>query len=269
MNIFKGRNLVVATKHKKERVIAPLLETALGVSCYVPENFDSDELGTFTGEVERLDDPLATVRKKCLRAMELTNCDLAVASEGSFGSHPDIFFVPADDEFIKARELSTETNFDAELINTETNLLAFANAVMFPSHAIILRKAKDNFEGIVKGITDKDLLLQTFYKFKETCAEVYAETDMRAMYNPTRMKVIEKAALKLVEKINSACPQCNTPGFDVLEVRQGLLCSLCLSATLSTISYIYKCLKSKYSKEEMYPNKKTTEDPMYCDICNP
>jgi hypothetical protein len=31
-------------------------------------------------------------------AMKL-NCDLGVASEGSFGSHPSIFIASADDEF--------------------------------------------------------------------------------------------------------------------------------------------------------------------------
>jgi hypothetical protein len=98
--MFQDRKLIIATKHEKEKVIAPLLERALGVSCYVDENFDTDMLGTFTGEVERELDPIATARKKCLTAMELSNCDLGVASEGSFGPHPSMFFVNADDEFL-------------------------------------------------------------------------------------------------------------------------------------------------------------------------
>ena len=120
--MFKGRKLLIATKHEKEKVIAPILEKELGVSWFVINDFDTDELGTFTGEIERKDDPIITARKKCLLAIELTNCDLAVASEGSFGPHPTIYFVPADDEFllffdkkndleIIVRELSTETNF--------------------------------------------------------------------------------------------------------------------------------------------------------------
>lgn len=62
-------------------------------------------------------------------AMELANCDLAVASEGSFGPHPTIYFVHADDEFllfidkkndleIIVRELSTVTNFNGSEIKT-------------------------------------------------------------------------------------------------------------------------------------------------------
>lgn len=53
MNSFSQRKLVIATKHHKEKVIAPLIEKVLGVECFVGKNFDTDTLGTFTGEVER------------------------------------------------------------------------------------------------------------------------------------------------------------------------------------------------------------------------
>ena len=98
--MFSGRKLLIATKHQKEKAIAPFLEKELGVKCFVAENFDTDILGTFTGEVERKDDPITTARNKCLIAMELNHFDLAIASEGSFGSHPSIFFVHADEEII-------------------------------------------------------------------------------------------------------------------------------------------------------------------------
>ena len=54
--MFEGRKLLIATKHKKEIVIAPILEKELGVTCFVAPDLDTDELGTFTGEVERRDD---------------------------------------------------------------------------------------------------------------------------------------------------------------------------------------------------------------------
>ena len=100
MEIFEGRRLVIATKHHKETVIAPLLEQHLGVQCFVPNDFDTDALGTFTGEVARKEDALSTARQKCLLAMQKTNCDLGIASEGSFGPHPSIFMAHADNEFL-------------------------------------------------------------------------------------------------------------------------------------------------------------------------
>ena len=34
--MFKGRKIIIATKHKKEKVIAPLLEKKLGLKCVIP-----------------------------------------------------------------------------------------------------------------------------------------------------------------------------------------------------------------------------------------
>jgi ribosomal protein S27AE len=278
--MFQDRKLIIATKHEKEKVIAPLLERALGVSCFVDENFDTDMLGTFTGEVERELDPIATARKKCLTAMELSNCDLGVASEGSFGPHPSMFFVNADDEFlifidkknnleIIVRELSTATNFNGKEIKNEEELLDFASAINFPTHGLILRKTKSDNDNIIKGITNLNRLKEAFTELLDKFKTVYAETDMRAMYNPSRMKVIEAATQKLITKINSLCPQCSQPGFGITDAKRGLACSLCGLPTQSTLSYIYVCQQCEYTKEEMYPHKKTTEDPMYCDYCNP
>jgi len=278
--MFQDRKLIIATKHEKEKVIAPILEKALGVSCIVHDQFDTDLLGTFTGEIEREHDPIATARQKCLMAMELTNCDLGIASEGSFGPHPSMFFVNADDEMlifidkknnieIIVRELSTETNFNGKEIKTEEELMAFAELVNFPSHGLILRKAKEQNSDIIKGINSINQLKEAFKKLNGESNSVYVETDMRAMYNPSRMNVIEAATKKLVDKINSLCPQCNMPGFGITEVKKGLICSLCSAPTNSTLSYIYVCKHCEFSKEEMYPNKKITEEPMYCDNCNP
>ena len=280
LTMFKDRKLVIATKHEKEKVIAPLLEKALSVSCFVNENFDTDILGTFTGEIERELDAIATARKKCLLAMELSNCDLGIANEGSFGPHPSMFFVNADDEFlifidkknnfeIIARELSTATNFNGGEIKTEKELLAFAEAANFPSHGLILRKAKDDNNEIIKGITEINHLKAAFHKLFDKHESVYAETDMRALYNPSRMKVIEAATQKLIIKINTLCPQCNKPGFGITDAKRGLACALCGSPTNSTLSYLYVCQHCKYTKEEMYPHKKATENPMYCNYCNP
>jgi hypothetical protein len=174
--MFKNRLLVIATKHYKEKVIAPVFENEFGVKCFVPQDFDTDEWGTFSGEVERLNDPITTARTKCLEAMKAAKVDLAIASEGSFGPHPTIFFVSADDELtlfidkknnleIVARELSTETNFNVTDIKTEAELMEFAKNAKFPSHGLIIRKSSNELKEIVKGITNKEQLKSTFNFF--------------------------------------------------------------------------------------------------------
>ncbi|MEY3238368.1 MAG: hypothetical protein RI883_2469 [Bacteroidota bacterium] len=278
--MFEGRPLIIATKHEKEKVITPIIEKELGVKCFIDPKFDTDKFGTFTGEIDRNEDPIITARLKCLLAMELTNCDLAVASEGSFGPHPTISFVPADDEFllfidrkndleIIVRELSTETNFNGSVIKTENELKEFASNAYFPSHGLIIRKSKDGFEDIIKGITNEEQLKTAFNKLITKYGTAYLETDMRALYNPTRMKLIGRVAEKLAEKINTSCPVCKVPGFGITDRKKGLLCQQCNFPSQSTLSFIYTCQKCTYQKEEKYPNGKQTEDPMYCDICNP
>lgn len=278
--MFLKRKLLIATQHGKEKVIAPIIEQELGVICFVTPSFDTDNFGTFTGEIERKEDAIKTAKNKCLAAMEIANCDMGLASEGSFGSHPFIYYVPSDEEFllfidkkndleIIVRELSTETNFNAAEINSERELKAFANGAQFPSHGLIIRKSKDDFSEVKKGITNWETLLTAYHHFSKIDDSCYVETDMRALYNPTRMKVIEKAAIKLIEKIKSLCPKCASPGFAIKEVKTGLPCELCSFPTRSTISYIYTCLKCNNTKEDVYPHGKTKEDPLYCDVCNP
>lgn len=278
--MFTGRRLLIATKHKKEAVLSPLLEAALGVRCFTDERLDTDELGTFTGEVSRLDDPLTTARKKCERGMALTGCDLAVASEGSFGAHPSLVFVPGNDEIlllvdkknnieIMGRAISTETNFGGAWVANIGELKEFARRVQFPSHALIVRESEKGVSTLTKAIMSWPLLEERVKELIEKQEKAYVETDMRAMYNPSRMKVIAKAAEQLLEKLASHCPACDCPGFSITSAEAGLPCQLCGSPTRSPLLYNYRCQRCAFEKKEEFPAGKKTEDPMYCDICNP
>jgi hypothetical protein len=278
--MFKGRKLIIATKHEKEKVIAPILKKELGVKCFVALNFDTDELGTFTGEIERKDDPVSTARNKCLIAMKQNNCDLAIASEGSFGPHPTIGFINADDEIllfidkknnleIFSRQVSTKTNFNGSEIKSYKELQQFAKSVKFPTHGIILRKSKYFKDDIYKGITNELELKTVHDNLKNKYGSVYAETDMRALFNPTRMDVIKKATKKLIEKIKTVCPKCTTPGFSITEAKPGLKCENCGFPTRSTLKHILTCNVCNFTEEKMHPHGRVSEDPTYCDICNP
>lgn len=278
--MYPNRNLIIATRHGKERVLKPILERELGVRCIIPEDFDTDVFGTFTGEKERVSAPLSTARQKCLEAMERYGVDLAIASEGSFGPHPGLAFIPADDEIlffmdkvrnqeIWVREISTSTNFSSRVVQSLGELKDWAEKIGFPQHGIILRKSETDLAGIQKGIQDYEILEKAYRLIKKNYGQVFAQTDMRAMHNPRRMEVIALAAGKLVEKIKSVCPACGAPGFGITGVIRGLPCSGCGSPTRSVLHQVYGCTECRH--EEMWPNSqlKTTEDPANCDYCNP
>lgn len=166
--MFEGRKLLIATQHGKEKIIAPIFEKEFGVTCIVNQLFNTDSLGTFSGEIERKKDVIETLRQKCLSSLHHYECDLVIASEGSFGTHPSVFFLPADEEHLMlldvknnleiiATELSTSTNFNGTYVATEQELLEFSSNFQFPSHGIILKSDETNFTKCYKGITNKKI----------------------------------------------------------------------------------------------------------------
>jgi len=173
---FAGRKMAIAAMHGKEAIIGPILKSELGIEIVIPANFDTDTYGTFSGEIDRIVDPVEAGRVKCIAACELTGTDLAIASEGSFGPHPLMFFALADDEIlvlldlrnkleIKARRISTHTNFGGDVFTDWYSAKKFAEASLFPSHSLIIRKSKNNNEDIIKGISTWDVLQGKFEFF--------------------------------------------------------------------------------------------------------
>jgi len=265
---------VIATQHKKEQVIAPLFQE-LGIVPLVLPDFDTDQFGTFAGEVERKQDALSTARLKIQQALTLSGETLGLASEGSFGPHPQMGFVAADEEVlllmdlenqleIAVSKISTNTNYAQQEVSSWPEVEEFASRVKFPSHGIILRTDTT----LKKGITDWQTLKDTFLEIQPSSVSVQAETDMRALFNPTRMKVIEKATTLLINKINSVCPVCSYPGFDIVERKEGLPCLLCQNPTSLTLSVTRGCQHCNHQVENLFPDGEHS-DPMYCHYCNP
>lgn len=278
MNLFSGRNLIIATKHNKEAIIGPRVSKVLGVLPFTSSELDTDQFGTFTGEIERKADAFATARLKCLMAMEKTGCDLAIASEGSFGTHPIYGFISCNEELILlkdkehdleivGRALSTDTNFDGKVCSSENDLIDFAKRTGFPDHALILRNDRDSTEYLFKGITRWDVLFRKFTEITQRYPYAFVETDMRAMYNPRRREVIATATDDMLAKANSTCQTCGMPGFGLTRVVSGLPCEWCLAPTKSPVLFIHSCQSCGCSKE--FPSTKSYESPQYCDSCNP
>jgi hypothetical protein len=283
-SLFANRVGVLATMHQKERVIAPLLERELGIQVVVPENFDTDAFGTFTREIKRPGDQLQAARLKAEKALKLTGETLALASEGTFGPHPAIPYVSCAQEIvilfdkannleIVGEEFSTETNYRHKSATNVEEAYRFSVEAGFPEHGMIVMVSSSSQykDEIIKGITTKEQLIEavTLALSKSPNGKVHIETDMRAMYNPTRMKIIEKATRNLIKKLNQLCPDCSCPGFEVVEKRRGLPCALCNLPTAMTRAVIYQCKKCGFSKEELFPDGLEKADPAQCMYCNP
>ncbi|MGB3652437.1 MAG: DUF6671 family protein [Rivularia sp. (in: cyanobacteria)] len=280
--IFNNRVAVLASMHKKERVIAPLLEKELGVKVRVPQ-IDTDRFGSFTREIERCGSQIEAARLKAEQALLLTGESLGIASEGSFAPHPSLPYISCNREIvilldrennleIIGEELSTDTNHDCIKVRDIEQAFEFAKKIGFPEHGLVvmLSDRPKNSDEIIKGITtEKELIEAINYGLtKSPNGEIHLETDMRAMYNPTRMKNIEKATRNLLEKLNSFCPKCSTPGFDIIQRIPGLPCEWCNTPTILTKATIYKCQKCGFRKEKLFPNGEYA-NPSQCMYCNP
>ena len=273
--LFRGRQLVIATMHGKETVVAPRLGQALGVVCRIAGGLNTDRFGTFSGEIPRTVSPLEAARQKIEEAMRLTGLTLAVASEGSFGPHPQIPFVAADTELlllhdaetgleVLAEVVSTDTNFASGVANSSSDLADFAEKTLFPAHGLILR----NESGILaKGIHDWSVLEALARQVWDQGGTLTVETDMRAMHNPSRMRVIASCAEALTNKLASACPVCHWPGFSITERRPGLPCGQCGLPTRLRQTDVYTCKRCGFRDEKKVSD--AAADPMYCDFCNP
>lgn len=278
--MFEGRSLFIATNHRKDSVIQPILERELNVNCFTLALFDSDQFGTFSGEIERSQSPYDTLKAKCHLGYKLTSCDLVIATEGSFGAHPDLPFCAAHDELIllmdfknnvsfSARILTTETNFQGKKIRNEEELIAFGESIDFPNQAIILRNEEQSMLYLKKGINDWDELTTAFRVCMRKHDNVFVETDMRAMHNPPRMIQIEQLTLKLMAQLKVLCPACEMPGYGVTSVLPGLPCWICETPTSSVLKHVLVCTACQHQEEVYFPNGRQTEEPTFCPACNP
>lgn len=279
---FVGRTLILGTKHKKERVLAPILERELGVRIVVPDNFDTDKFGTFTLDIARKGSQLETARRKAMAVMDLLDADLCLVSEGSFGTHPNIPFVQSNLELvllvdrkhgfeIHGHYRSEETNAASLYVSSVVEAKQFAEEIGFPHHGLVVRRSERSKRDIFKDISSyKDLEEKVSYLLnKFFVKKVYLETDLRAHANPTRMKNIEQAAVDLIKNIKSACPECATPGFAVIDVVRGLPCGGCGQKTDLPLTVVRECQKCKFKHHYPYSESKTYADPGTCGYCNP
>ena len=277
---FRGKVLHMVSRHQKQQYIEPALAGRLGFICNTVSEVDTDLLGTFSGEIARTLSPLESAREKCKRAREFVRDGYLLASEGSFGPHPTLGWVTAGEEWLLfydigesaeviVRDITLDTCFWREAIESEQQCVDFLQKVGFPNQRVIVKSSQEQPEIIVKnGSTSEEIVQNMRYLLKEkgTC---YIETDMRAMFNPTRQQHLAKLAHILADKLNSTCPFCGWYGFSVTSVERGLPCSWCGTPTNSVLNEIYTCKRCDWQQNIKYSQGIQHEDPQYCNQCNP
>ncbi|MEN9232038.1 MAG: hypothetical protein Q6L68_14130 [Thermostichus sp. DG02_5_bins_236] len=268
---------LLATRHGKEAVIAPLLHQHLGI-CVEVVDIDTDQFGTFSRERPRAGDAVATLRLKIASAFQVKEAPLGLASEGSFGPHPQLPWLPWNQEWVMLQDPveglelvgwagSSRTNFSHRRVSTLAEALTFAQQVGFPEHGLIALDDPQQPQVIHKGIQDEETLQAIFQELNVHRRGVHLETDMRAMCNPSRMQVIAAATENLIAKARSYCPACGTPGYWRIRSLSGLPCGNCGAPTPLPKAWVYGCLRCSHTHQE--PVEEPWADPAQCAFCNP
>lgn len=272
---YQGIKAVITTQHAKEKLVAPSL-ARLGIEL-MHYNFNTDSLGTFSGEIPRTSTQRETALQKARIGMKTTGLHYGVASEGSIGADPWVPFINSaiesiawiDDVFgLEIVEFERGTEIIA--VKTEVSSLGelddFLERADFPRHGLIVYPSSKKGP-IYKGIRDLVALEDAISTVTKN-GKAIVESDLRAHMSPSRSEVIERCAEKLACRLAQLCSECGAPGFGTVGNVYGLKCELCGEVVKKAIrGEIHGCAKCDFREEKL--NGKTEVSAAQCERCNP
>lgn len=122
----------------------------------------------------------------------------------------------------------------------------------------------------IKGIADWPALRAAF----DACVsqtsngQVFAELDLRAFANPTRMENMRRATVNLAARLGSCCPQCAAPGYWAAKAVAGLPCALCGAPTPLPKGEVWQCVACDHQESRLKADNERAQ-PEHCQRCNP
>jgi hypothetical protein len=226
---------------------------------------------------------LDAARAKALAAIEATGLELGLGSEGSFGPHPSLPFIPAGTEILLCQDRKRGFEIHEMLVTDRTNYQScnctpgqdirnFLAGARFPTHAVVVSpRAPAGAARIVKGITCPIRLAKAIEQAASASRDGHAlvVTDMRAHLNPTRMVSIRTLATRLARRLATPCPGCAAPGFGIADVVRGLPCGWCGEPTRLVIAELFRCATCGFENQRAVEPGRQTADPGQCQYCNP
>lgn len=274
---YLGQTASFATMHNKESVVGPIFQEWLGIKV-VPAGIDTDQFGTFSGDVARTLSPLDTAIAKAKAAITETGNSLGIASEGTIGPHPLLPISSSDLELM----VFIDTNLDlvihesirsSEVVTARTvflpddDLEPFLVQADFPNHGLIVHAGDGSSGRFIKGITNRSELKAAIAELSGK-GSVVIETDFRASFNPSRMKVIAQCAKLLASRISSQCPSCQVPGWGKIQPLFGVPCQDCGKLVDSVVAANRMgCVKCDHVL--IHEIAQSSAEARFCTVCNP
>lgn len=258
----------ILTQHDKARLIAPILHR-LGWQLSELSSFDTDALGSFSGERPRFMSPYECALRKAAIAAELSGTDIGIGSEGSFSPGPyglGTFNLELLCCVNVAAGWAVTGRFYGPSLAQQWHISTPAQlqqALEKVSAGQFLLVQQGNV--IVKGLSNAEALQQALPLLAN--GAVSLSYDLRAHLSPERQRHIVSAAEDLLLRLNSLCPACDTPGFWPDKTVPGLPCQACGSATGLTLEKQACCQRCQHRVAQRVAQHYA--DPQYCQECNP
>lgn len=237
---YAHQRIGLATIHAKERAFAPPFRRVLDAGIVVAPRIDTDTLGTFSGEIQRQDELVATALVKAEMAFATLDVDCAIASEGSYGPIDRVPLNSGGVEIMAFVDRKRGVRLVETLLTHRTNwrmwrfrpgdplVPAAARALRFPEYGVFVMRNAD-YSQPVKGLATVDEIVAAVDREAARSDDGLALmiADMRAHRNPARMKVLRALGWKLATRLARVCPKCGAPGFGHVDSRRGLPCGGC------------------------------------------
>lgn len=275
---FDQRDVVLVSMHGKAEIIAPVLTPSLGVVITALTQIDTDQFGSFTGEIPRAETQYHTAIAKA-RAGIGQGYTLGIASEGSFFPHPEVPWLTMNQELVvlvdDTHGLVFEgwaTSIDVTVMRQQVHMLAevedFVRRVGFPDQGVLVRYHVDERVQCYKdAVTEAELGAVVTRMWGSGQHDVWLETDLRAHRNPRRRAVIRQATIDLLHNLLRICAQCGAPGVRQVAVVRGLPCAWCGVPTRQPKAVIYACVRCECRTTT--PHGDGAVSPEFCEGCNP
>lgn len=275
---FDDRLVLVASRHGKAEAMQRPMHRLLGVRLWSPPNLDTDQFGTFSGDIARPGPPIDMLRAKIALCRQVHPGPIVIATEGAYGPHPLFGGVAIGREWmmwddaesaltVVELKISMTKYYYAARMSDPSQLNDALIRCGWPVLAVTLH-ASDSGLPSFKGLSEIHDINDALRQFKQMGAnDIVIATDMRAHLHPPRQRTIRHLAAKLARRVCSPCPKCLRFGFGKQGAEKGLPCVECDAPTNQIKGRFRLCEHCDYRHYTWQANGYAA--PGYCPMCNP
>ena len=272
---YRGTTIAVGTRHGKQHQFQPAFREVLGAALHTPPDLDTDQFGTFSGDLPRSGTAIDAARAKTRLAMAVSALPYGLASEASYGpltggwaGHEELLLFCDERWGIEVLEghRTLAVPGTAQQVRDHSEVRA-ALLDGLPDQALIVRPGQGDGP-ISKGVEDAATLRAAVSAAVSHSPDGVAliEPDLRAHHNPSRRLVLARLAGTLARRLATECPACTAPGFGRLDVEPGLPCRVCATPTPLPRNEIHGCAACAHRISRPV---RDVADPAACPLCNP